>query len=320
MYGVAFAPTGDLLAVKGVENRVFVLPPMLEHATQDVSQIRQVFGKKSSSYKSFSFTATGDYHGEVQFAFSPDGKRLVVGAERDVVVIDAHRVDGMVNTLEGHTYAVDGALFHPDGRRVISYSRFDSLCTWDSQDGTLLRRLAMPSSLGFQGIDSALDPAVRERSQQVDRVTTRLEDLGLEQVSDAHFNGIAVSANGTSVFAAIDCLVVESYRRHSVIELDAESLTLKSEIAFPGFVRTIAVSADGRWLACGGFIGRIDEGRGLVSLVDLSVGKIVLQREGEFGLVTSVAFDPRGGRLAFSSQETEVLVWQFADELKGDRR
>lgn len=93
----------------------------------------------------------------------------------------------------------------------------------------------------------------------------------------------------------------------------------KSAIEAPGYVRTIAVSADGRFLACGGSIGDNDEERGLVSLVDLSLGKVILQREGEFGLITSVAFDPRGGRLAFSSRDTEVLVWRYEVELKNAR-
>ena len=326
MNGVAFAQTGELLAVKSVDNRVFVVPSMRERATLDLTQVTQVFGNRSSSISYGGITSPGEFHGEAQFAFGPDGRHLVFGADKDVVVIDPRHNDLVVSRLQGHSREVDGALFQPDGQRVISFAKDDSVCVWDVNDERLIRRLAMPSSRWFEDIDVALDPAIRQRSQALDRATTPFVNLGLAgtaRIIDANFNSIAVSTNGASVLAAIDCLLEETdesyHHRHCVVELDAVALTLKSVIDLPGYVRTIAVSADGQWLACGGAIGGVNEERGVVSLVDLSDGKIVLQREGEFGLVTSVAFDSRGGRLAFSSRDTEVLVWQYAAELKNAR-
>ncbi len=75
-------------------------------------------------------------------AFSPDG-RLVVGAtdaDKTVKVWDVVR-RRKVRELFGHTGAVTGAAFSPDGSLLATASRDGTVRIWDPRDGTELRAI-----------------------------------------------------------------------------------------------------------------------------------------------------------------------------------
>ena len=51
-----------------------------------------------------------------------------------------------VRTLEGHTAAVTGAVFSPDGRRLVTASRDDTAKVWDARNGQELLTLDQTGS------------------------------------------------------------------------------------------------------------------------------------------------------------------------------
>jgi WD40 repeat protein/serine/threonine protein kinase len=76
-----------------------------------------------------------------------------------------------------------------------------------------------------------------------------------------------------------------------------------------GWVMHLACSADGRYLATGGFDSSF---WGEVKLRDMATGKLVLTLTEPTGPVTSVAFQPAGGQLATAGMDGTVLLSDMA--------
>jgi WD40 repeat protein len=70
-------------------------------------------------------------------AFSPDGKRVVVGEWGNVArVWDVARRE-VVLTLKGHESWVIGAAYSPDGKRIVTASGDATARVWDAVTGEL---------------------------------------------------------------------------------------------------------------------------------------------------------------------------------------
>jgi WD40 repeat protein len=72
-------------------------------------------------------------------AFSPDGRRLVAGAEKNTVNIWDVQTGRVLQTLEGHSGDVWVAAFSPDGPWIASAGEDSTVKVWDSHTGTLVR-------------------------------------------------------------------------------------------------------------------------------------------------------------------------------------
>jgi WD40 repeat protein len=84
-------------------------------------------------------------------ALDPNGQLVAAGVADDIVVYDAHTEKPLV-TLVGHTDAVTGVAFSPDGKLLASSSRDHDARVWDmkSLTGKILRRhTAFVSGVAF---------------------------------------------------------------------------------------------------------------------------------------------------------------------------
>src|SRR5271163_4817565 len=69
-------------------------------------------------------------------AFSPDGRRIVSGADdKSIRVWDAETGQTVLGPLEGHSGYVYSVAFSPDGRRIVSGSADNSVRIWDAETG-----------------------------------------------------------------------------------------------------------------------------------------------------------------------------------------
>src|SRR5262249_5890507 len=71
-------------------------------------------------------------------AFSPDGKRIAIGAKGYTVVIWDVESRQELTTLRGHTGDVSTVAFSPDGRWVASAGEDSTVKVWDSHTGKLI--------------------------------------------------------------------------------------------------------------------------------------------------------------------------------------
>ena len=111
---IVFSPEGGLMALGGkggvtlwrTQNGLVVTPPRLQRESGDVRAA----------------------------AFSPDGTRIVLGADPDASIWDLLR-DHRLMLLTGHTRYVPTVAFSPDGTRVVSGSDDGTLRLWHSSTG-----------------------------------------------------------------------------------------------------------------------------------------------------------------------------------------
>jgi WD40 repeat protein/tRNA A-37 threonylcarbamoyl transferase component Bud32 len=83
------------------------------------------------------FTLPGGPHGVISAAFSPDGKRLACGGDRNVVVYDVATGQEQLS-FPAHADLVVGLAFSPDGQRLASASYDRTVKLWDATSGGLI--------------------------------------------------------------------------------------------------------------------------------------------------------------------------------------
>jgi WD40 repeat protein/mono/diheme cytochrome c family protein len=118
---VAFSPDGQRALSVGLEGEAFLWD--LERGT---------------ALKEFALKPEAKYL--LCAAFSPDGKRCLIGAGTTLLVVDAAG-GRVVQTLTGHSGWVTSATFSTDGEQILSGSDDRTVRLWDARTGRLVKVL-----------------------------------------------------------------------------------------------------------------------------------------------------------------------------------
>jgi RNA polymerase sigma factor (sigma-70 family) len=158
-------------------------------------------------------------------------------------------------SLVGHQERVTSVAFSPDGRWVATAAWDGTARLWDARTGTEVRRLDVPPS----------------RWQ-----------------SPAHLSRVLFSPDNELVVVALQAAPDEA----GVIVWSRRTGEKVHE--FPGGYGSIAVSPDGRLIACGGWGRGAEVNSGVVRLYELASGKPVRELHGHQSRIHSLAFSADG--------------------------
>ena len=82
-------------------------------------------------------------------AFSPDGKKLVIGDSKGTVQVWEASSGRVLLFLQGHEAAVNSVAFDRDGQRIVSGSFDDTIRIWDATTGDCLRVISYKLCAGL---------------------------------------------------------------------------------------------------------------------------------------------------------------------------
>jgi WD40 repeat protein/class 3 adenylate cyclase len=239
-------------------------------------------------------------------AFSPDGTRLATGVNLDAQTWDA-RTGKPLTTLSGHTGDVLSIAYSPDGQRIATGGDDGTARVWDAESGESLLSLG-GHTIGVEQVAFTPD-GDRLLTGGMDG-TARVWDISPTGGSDGltvpgpldRQLGVSFSPDGTS-FAVPRQLTGVTIRD---VETGARIITLKGHGAT---IRRMVFSLDGTRLvgAAGSAVG--DFKVKTVPVWNVSTGGLVMTLTGHSWSTTAVAVSPNGRRLATSSLDKTIRLW-----------
>jgi eukaryotic-like serine/threonine-protein kinase len=215
-------------------------------------------------------------------------------------------------TLVGHAGLVWGVAFSPDGQRLASASRDQTVKIWDTATGKELLALkghaGQVYGLAFSPDGQRLASGSWDQTVKIWESATGRELLALKGHT-GWVNGVAFSPDGQRLASASHDQTVKIW----------DCATGKELFALKGHasqVWSVAFSPDGQRLASASH----DQ---TVKIWDSATGKELFALKGHAGWVMSVAFSPDGQLLASGCYDRTVKIWDSATgrelfALKGD--
>lgn len=198
---------------------------------------------------------------------------------------------------KGHTSAIYGVAFSPQGKRLASASRDETLKLWDAATGQMLLALEghtdTVTSVAFSPDGQRLASASRDKTVRVWDAATGQQTLALEGHTDA-VTSVTFSPDGQRLASASWDKTVKLWDAAT----GQQTLTLRHHYG----VYSVAFSPDGERLGSGNKAGS-------VKVWDVATGQETLTQKGHLRYVSSVAFSPDGQRLASASADGTVKVW-----------
>ncbi len=192
---------------------------------------------------------------------------------------------------QGHSSAIQGAAFSPDGALVATASNDHSVIVWDAAAGLQLRSLLHPAtvaSVAFAGkelVTGCIDGKVRFWDALTGRQTRVLEGV-------ANLRSMALSGDG-SLIALGGLGIARVLRAADGSEVRAFTLP-------PGWNVEVALSADGKRLAAGGAASRPEAGAAL-HVWSVQSGKEVAGWQTAERVDLALAFSADGASVSFTT-------------------
>lgn len=195
-------------------------------------------------------------------AFSPDGKLLAVAsADKSAVVYRVEAGGAKLSqavALTGHSAAVQAIVFSPDGRMLVTASVDRSLKVWSAAEGKLIRSFGQHTdalqALAFRPLIPDRPDAPPYCASGGDDRTVRVWQptvgrmVRIIRKHDGPVLALAFAPDGVTFFSA--------GKEGLIRRIDADSDEILGDWgASIEWVYSLAISPDGRMLACGDWSG-----------------------------------------------------------------
>ena len=318
VYDVAFSPDGETVATGSTDDTIKIWDAQKGHLL--------------STFKG--------HLGRVQaLAFSHDGRKLASGSgggDRTTKIWDVP-MGGARGVLRGHSAAIDSQTFAPEGKTLLSSSKDKTSILWSVEGEHQITVFPDSGSSVFAPSGNELsiggDKAIRiwdlksGRARQTIKVIKPATNLAYSkdgrllafghwgdpkmQVLDlagAHevcsFNAHRDGAWDIS-FTSANRIVTSSLEDNQVLVWDAQNCQQVSSFAGRAEARYVTrVSSDGQIRV----LEVLNNGRSF-KLVSMKENKEVASFHGHEGEISDAEFSPKGDRLATSSHDGTIKIW-----------
>ena len=278
VYGIAFSPDGQTLAVCGAGREIEVW---------DIAS-----GQKTREWSAHNGILVKDV------AFSPDGTRLASGGDDNIIRVWDVATQQELHGLQGHTNWLSSIVFSLDGSRIGSSSFDKTVRIWDAYGGQQLHLEQAEHTIQ----DVAFSPDGGLLAQASYNKHVLLYDL-LNQQAGPSLQGheevvtsVTFNHDGTRLASGSWDQSVRVWDMTTHQEL--RKLTGHSDQ-----VTCVAISPDGKLIASGSY----DE---TVRVWDLTTGSELHVLKEHKAALNCLAFSPDGKLLASGSVDETVQVWQ----------
>ena len=243
-------------------------------------------------------------------AFSPQGPTLATGCRDGVIRLWDCVTFQQIRAIDERSQPITGIAISPDGKRIAATGSDGYVRLWDTATGRMVLTIRAHDertiSVAFSGNGRWLGSTGWEGTVRL----WNAETGGLVRTFDGP-RGIALS-----VAISPDSKRIASAFTDGTVRIwdaaDGQELWRLACETFEGFAsvapNVVAFSPNGRWLAA--CSNPVDRTAGEARVFDAATGQGIFTLRGHTSNVTSVAFSPDGRRIATSSFDRTIKLWE----------
>jgi WD40 repeat protein len=233
--------------------------------------------------------------------FAADGKRAVVSAGKEIVIVDF--ASGTTRRLAGHTDEINDASFSEDGQRILSAGSDGTVRVWNAVTGSEQLRLSIPDGdpliAGFFAADrlivsfSATDPTKgllrtwdASTGRSLAEIATGSAFFGDTRAFATHGSWVLTKADDKSV------AVWDVKTGQKVAEVPGDDIDVRAAAFSPGGERVV--------------VGGSSHQAHVWNLVER---KQIAELRGHENAIEAAAFSPDGRRIVTGSWDGTAIIW-----------
>ena len=230
-------------------------------------------------------------------AFSHDNTLAATGGTRGSVKLWDFATGRLIRELPGHTSAVYGLDFSPEGR-LISGGHDKRLLLWDAHTGALIRSLDSGVENYYRAVFSADGGMIASACADGSIKVWDAESLTVKHTLFGHTDAVRALA-----FSRNGALLASGGMDNTVRLWDVNAGTQLSLLGQADSIQRDAFSVDGSRLVTGGMDGS-------VKLWDLTSMQELITLHQHFDQVRSITFSANGSAVATSAKDGTVKLWR----------